>query len=466
MNMCKFAIATFSLFLSFNTYAKVLNSSKLQYCIPVEKINFNPFRNIEDGKELAYLVFLRSYISTDSSEKGILSQYEFSPDGKIFTGKISEDLKWADGTPVTSIEAAFGIAKALEFRMLGGRVKVIGTEQINSPGWLKRKYEGIEIIDNRSFKLKLRSDIENLTGVLREALSTNSRHNRFWPIKLKDEDASLNPEVLARFPSFKEDGKFGLDINHKKVIFTDLKNCKNPKFSIYPEVFRSTGKLLSKKSPFPSAITLQINTERISLKLRKDFAGWIRSIFLDVSGETGIERVKSFFLIGEPGFDKNINWSSNFDLEILKRKKIVIAYGIPVFKKIIEAAAKKNQLNIELISIPFERKDVDAQIMSSAMIEARHVMLQDILKWPHVENFFGKSSETRARLEKIAELSASTVPPDLHTLNDFEKVAMQEFSFIPVARRYPIAWSEAKISICLDWTKKGELTFSEEEKCL
>src|SRR4051812_21438047 len=87
-------------------------TNHLKYCVPVEKIDFNPYRKIEDGKELAYLTLLRSYISTVPNETGILQSYEFSPDGSIFTAKINQ-IKWDDGSSLTAIEAAEGISKTL-----------------------------------------------------------------------------------------------------------------------------------------------------------------------------------------------------------------------------------------------------------------------------------------------------------------------------------------------------------------
>jgi len=435
----------------------------LSFCIPVDKIDFNPFRPINDGKDLGYLMLLRSYISTDGSEPGILSQYEFSPDGKTFTGRVDKDAKWSNGDIVTSFEAALGIAKTLNFRLLGERVSILGTEAINNPGWSNRKYEGIEIIDQRTFKLKLKTQIENIQGVFREALSTNSRHNRFWPIKIKANEDLSNPEVLFKDKYVRLGGAPGIEIQGYRIAFTNKKDCVHPDFSIFPEVFSSLNNLVKRKSPNSSAITLQLNTTRLSLVERKNLSGLIRSSFQGQPEDSGVQQVNSFFLPGEPGYNQQLKWQNSFNIKKLGKKKFIIAYEIPIYKKIIEDYLKLLDLNFELVQLPSNRIDIDAQVLASGMIEGRHVILQDVLKWPHVKEMISGAPKTLKSLSKIAVISASTLPPDLQTLQGFEKNANEEFSLVPIARRYPTAFSNQKISFCLSWNKTGELKFQKSD---
>ncbi len=447
--------------------AEKLDKEMLSYCVPVEKINFSPFREINDGKELAYLMLLKSYISTDSTEEGILSQYEFSPDGKVFTGRISAKSKWGDGRSLTAREAAFGIAKTLTFRLLGDRVRVVGTEDINQNGWLERKYKGIELIDDKTFKLTFKSEIKNLTGVVREALSTNSRHNRFWPLKLDHGEAPSDVEVMFKYPFFKQKDSVGMVVENQKVAIHEKKNCQNVDMSIFPEVFAEPLSMLVKlKSPNASAITAQTNTNRLSLTERMQIIAWLRDAFFKLPEDSGIQDVDSFFLEGETGYNKETKWERARVSSILPKKKIVIAYGTPIYKTFMEKALAKSKLKADLVYYPSNRLDVDVQLLSSGMIESRHVILQDILKWEHVEDFMAKAPMTKEILLKISDISASTIPPDTKILSEFEKISMQEYSLAPIARRFPTAFSRKKLPLCLAWNGKGELTFLAKNKCI
>lgn len=429
------------------------------YCVPVSRIDLNPFRQIKDGKELAYLLLLRSYISTDPSETGILSSYEFSPDGKVFSGRLTPDLRWSDGSKVTAQEAAFGIAKALPYRMLGERVKIAGAEKINSKNWQSLRYSGIEILDERTFRLTFISDISNLTGVLREAFSSNSRHNRFWPIKIGRNTGS-NPLVLAKLPQVLDSHRFILDAFGTQVAVVGLDKCQNPSFSIYPETLGEKRADYSiRKSSNLSAVTLQTNTQRLNVKEREALINLVREAFASAETDLGLSKVDSFFLMGEAGFDPNRTPLSNNGHALLRNKKLKVAYELPMFRSILEAYAKKNRIDLQLIGFPFQDGDVDAQVLASGIQDGRHIILQDILRWPHVDEFLGLAPSTAKSLREIAERSASTLPPDGQTLITFEKNAVREKSLAPIARRIPMAYTKNSLPVALNWTPKGELTF-------
>jgi hypothetical protein len=437
-----------------------------QYCVGVEKIDFNPFRPIVDGKDVAFLLLLRSYISTDKSEKGLLEAYEFSPDGKIFTGRMSKDLNWSDGSPVKPFELAVGIAKGMRFRTLGQRVSVIGTETIAQPGWAKRKYNGIEILDARTFRLLFKSDISNLTGVVREAISTGSRHNRLWPIKLIDDSSPASPEVIAKLPTVKVGNHTGLNVSGRTVELVENKSCTDPHFTIFMEwVADKVSGFDLRKTPVPSAVTLQTNIRRLNLDARKALIEWTRKAFVGVPLNFGVKNVDSFFLKGESGYNPNLIWGSKPDLKILKNLNLIIAYEIPSFRTILEAAAKADGLNFKFLALPSKEKIFDAQILASSIQDGRHIILQDILKWEHVNDLIEGASATAAALRKISAKSASTIPVDNSTLGDFEQVAILEQSLAPIARKSSISFSLKSSKSCLDWTDHGELNFLNKEFC-
>lgn len=439
----------------------------LQYCVPVEKIDWNPFRVIRDGKDLAYLTLLKSYISSDPNEPGILESYEFSPDGTLFTGRMALGLKWPDGTIVTAREAALGVAKTLTFRTLGERIKVTGTEKINAPGWETREFSGVEILDARTFRIRFESKIQNLTGVVREALSTNSRHNRFWPTKINaPEDLKLVP-MLGRFAQVRIPEGVGFQVYGRKVIVVDRSKCRSPDFTIFADQITALeAEYESRKSPNASAATLQPNTIRLKLSERAELIEWVRSAFSNSRQVTGNEIVPRFFAIGEPGFDPTHNWGSSTDApKALKGRQIKIAYEIPIFRTVLEEAAKRDGSIVRFVELPAMESDVDAQILASGIQEGRHLVLQDALTWAHVRSFLGRAPETTKSLEDIARKSASTLPPDNATLRLFESRALAERSLAPIARKYPVAYSKKRSAVCLAWTIKGEVTFWPRERC-
>lgn len=406
-------------------------AAEYTYCVPVKKIDYNPFREIKDGKELAYLTLLRSYISTDKSEPGLLSGFEFSPDGKTFTGRMASGLRWSDGSIVNVKDLAEGITKTLPFRSLGERVKVAK----------------LVIVDDSTFQINFATEIQNLTGVLREALSTNSRHNRFWPIKHTAEGVL----VLGKFPQFQGNG---FSVNGHKVGIEGEEKCKSASMSIFFDSL--PGKISDyqiRKSPTASAIFLQTNTKSLNLKERKILISLVRDAFAKAPLEFGVTPIDSFFLVGEPGYKPTQNWKTLSSKKDKGTKDLVLGYEHPIFASIL-----KNTDGIRLVQLPTAEK-IDGQLLASGIQDGRLVILQDILKWNNVNNMIEKAPRSHSSLLKIAELSASTIPPDNRVLSEFEEIAKDEAALAPVARRHPLAYSKLSMPIILDFNTKGEVTF-------
>lgn len=430
------------------------------YCVPVPKIDLNPFREIVDGKDMAYLLLMRSFISNDPAEPGILKNYEFSPDGKIFTARINQDLRWQDGSAITPSEVALVLAKTLTYRPLGQRVKVKGTEQINaSSDWAKKSYSGIQVLNASTFQLNLESNIKNLTGVFREALTTNSWHNRFWLIRLDHPLANGVPEVLAKFPQVTGSGESGLLVDGEKVLFISGENCGDPDYSIFRDTIKDQSQYQYRLRRNASAITLQPNIPQLDKAKRQALTGWFRSVIKSISTDVALVPVDSFFLKGESGYSPKIKWSDQADLSTLKKIKLVIAYENPIFRTYFEKPSADAGLNIEWVALPNKRSNIDAQILASGILEGRHLILQDFLQWEHVSSFIEGAPRTVKQLKKIARLSASTIPPDVETLQAFEVAAASEVSLAPLARRHPTAFTKKGAPLILQWTKRDELSF-------
>ncbi|MFN7904482.1 MAG: hypothetical protein ACK5P5_04810 [Pseudobdellovibrionaceae bacterium] len=425
----------------------------------------NPFREILDGKDLSYLLLLMPYISDDSATVGIIQKYDFSPDGKVFTAQLSKNLTWGDGTKVTSNEAALGIAKGLRYRSLGKRLKVIDGHLLDSNDWHRKKIAGIQIIDETTFTIKFVSEIENVTGVVREALSSGSRQNRMWPVKIRKDINLQTPSVLGKFPIVWNSEIPAIKIGANKIDILNQFQCKNADFNIYKDFLgESLSSYSTLKIKNPQAITAQINTQRLDMIQRREAIAFVRSAFKDKQESDGIESVNSFFLLGEPGFDESFSWESKFDkVNYLKNKTLKIAYEAPVFRKPIEDTAKKNGLNIKLITLPSTDNDIDIQILSSAIKDGRQIILQDILKWPHVTNFLSGAKKTKLLLEEISNKSASTIPITEKLLQEFEKSSKNDGAWAPVGRRFVVTYSNKKAPLSLVWENHGELNFKVKE---
>ena len=435
-------------------YGQNLKASTLQYCIPVEEINFNPFREIKDGKELAYLLLLKPYISTKTEDLPLIEAYEFSPDGKVFTARLSANAKWADGTPVSAQEAALGIAKGFLYRPIGERVHVLGGEKLLK----ENSASGIKIINSKTFEITFDSTIENLTGAIREALTAGSRHNRVWPVR-----SHTKKQIEYLFKNKSTVSEFNpqtLEMKGHQIEFASSSKCKTADFTIYPEIITTDiNQYVGKKNKNAQAITLQLNTKELDLKTRKALATWIRNAFSQLPPNSGIVEVPSFFLEGEPGYTVHKYWSSTSDIQRLKKMNLKIGIEIPSFKSILEKAATAEGLQITFYDFPLKESSIHGQVLSSGIHNGRQIILQDILKWNMASTFLKGASKTKKSLEVIAERSASTIPPDVSTLQNFEKVAAQEYSIIPLGRRYVTAYSKKVSGIYLSWSPSGELIF-------
>lgn len=425
--------------------------AETRYCVPVDAFDFNPFRPINDGKELAYLIFLRSFISTVPDEPGILSQYEFSPDGRRFQGRVHESARWDDGAPLTSKEAARSIARGLRHRPIGRRVRVTGER----------------ILDERNFELQIESSMENVTGALREALSTNSRQNRLWAARFKASasagkmEIAVPVEVLGRHPFRYKGGKPGFAVGAHFVRLTARAECASSDYGMYQESLSSdmAGYEMA-RSGRPQAVTFEPNTRKMSLAKRKAVAAWIRAAFRAAPGSSGLETVPGFFLLGEPGFEGGAGWPVDERAAWVEEEPLILGVENPVFRAVLDDAARRQKRKVLLIDFPLQDADVDGQVLSSAIHDGRQIILQDFLKWRFVEEFMAEAPRTRASLRLIAARSASTIPPDAAILRDFEKAARAEHALVPVARRFPQAFTKRSAPLRLEWRASGEPLFS------
>ena len=154
-----------------------------------------------------------------------------------------------------------------------------------------------------------------------------------------------------------------------------------------------------------------------------------------------------------------MQWERQIDYPLLKKRSFTIAYEIPLLKKILGPELEKMGIKTRPISVPFHEEHVDVQILAAGIQNGRHVILQDIMGWPHVSAFLSDAPETSAYLKKIAAQSSTTLPPDELVLRQFERAASSEFSLVPLGRRFSTAYNLKNLPVRLGWSEHGELGF-------
>ncbi len=422
------------------------------YCVAVAKFDINPYREIIDGKDMTYLpaLFL-SYISTEASDIGAIKAYDFSPDGKIFRAKINSEAKWDDGSALLPEELVYNFIKVLENRPLGQRIKIKGQKKISKIEDIK-SIEGIKILDSQTFELTFESSIQNITGVLREALSTGSRHNRFWIVSSQ----GTKTKYFSRYKILDQsDHKITIDIKGQKIKFVTKDYCKNADIAVYPEFLQANlSDYTSESSPIQAAATIILNTNKPK-DYRIKIANSIKEAFSKTDPAMGFVSANSFYIKGEPGYSGRNLWSSLEPLGFAQSPAKVFC-EISVYKDFL---AKKFPSWIYLNT---ESKDIsssDAQVLASSIFGGRHIIFQDLLKWKYVEGFLAKAPETLKILTKIEKLSASTIPPDSKVLLELENIAFNEASILPLGRRTLQVFTNKKSKIYADWNSGGEVIF-------
>jgi hypothetical protein len=414
-------------------------------------VGVDPFREIVDGKMVAaYFLMTRPYISLNS-EHGILSAYELSPDGTLFTGRVNSKVRFNDGSKVTPFEAAYGIAHGIAFRPLREKVTLDDS-----------KFKGgIEVIDEETFAIHLKSKIMNLVGVLREALSSGSAHNRMWPVKLRNGtyDPS-SPVIVSRFPYVYQNGDLVFNASGNSIRIVGEDRCKNADFGIFFDAFQSTLSEYNRvRSNSVRLISVQTNSIRLPLKKRSNLIGWIRSAFKDLPDSMANERVNGFFLEGESGYEATRNWNDDFNMNEMKRQEWVLTVESPALEGPLKAKAKADGIQIRMVPFSGSHAAYDARLMASAIHGSRHVILQDILAWSESKELFSKTPKTVKALTRISESSAETIPPAAKILSDFERVSQEEGALAPLARRYMQSYSKKDAPLRLELGEFAEHVF-------
>jgi hypothetical protein len=451
-----------SLFLVWSANAA---DSRLTYCVPVDSFDFNPFREITQGRELAYLeVAVRSLVSTVAGEPGIIDKYSFSSDGQKFTARLRSDVKFGDGSTVRPVDVAYAIARGLNYRPLGKRLQVAGGSNLSRRGWNTRSDVGIRIIDSLSFELRFDSAPENTAGVLREALSSGSMHNRMWPVKLQTE-TMMPPEVLSsrdlvtRWPLHNQNKTWSFDVAGVAVDLINPSSCELFDFSYYPDFQKvKFHEFTQTPNTAVSSVIALVNPAKFASPLQREaIAKWLRDEVKSLPDFFGIKSVDSFFLKGEPGAQSGLKWQPEAKAALPTRLRV--AASTPVGEAVFRSIQSRKKIDLTIVDSSEDKKgNFDVQLLTTTLKEGRYVFFQDILKWNSLERYFAAGGKLHSVLERIGKESASTIPPGNFLLQEFEKVAREEYVLIPLGRRNGSVFNRTGAPLKFIFNSAGELS--------
>ncbi len=457
-------------------------SMTLRYRTGVSKLDFYPFAEIKNWKNLGYwLLILKPYIDKDNNEDGILESYTFSQEDSSLEATVSLKATWQDGTPVSSFEAAMGIAKGLTYREYSASIKVKGTGDINKVGWDQNSYKGIEILSPIKFKLYFEGQIEKIIGVLEDALSFTSVGNIVWPVRL---NSTINPEynpnyfdIVSKYPIRYENGLYILTaLGHQVELSTfDSKDGYDFYFN-YADFhqYKLPNELLSdfiiyQSENMQTFITIFNSKSRIfeSKKSRIIISSIMRNIALSLAEIENYYVSPGHFDREESGSHNEIEWPSkiaSFPKDITEIK-IALPYSSVKSKLLtkFEEYALSNGVIIKWFdkSIDYEGAlNCDLQIFIDRVQNNRQIWIQNMLKSKSILNSLEKFPKTMTSLTEVTLKSASTLPINAESLIEFEKASFDEVSIAPIFRYYLYSYTRKNSPILLNISENKELYFS------
>jgi len=465
------AMLVLPMLLSAVAYGQKPVREKLKYCLPNASINASPLHSLEDPEELFYLLLItKSYISSSASAPGILEKWHFDASKNSLHGVVSPSAVWSDGRRVTSREAAAGIAVGLTHKPLGAKISVSGAEKLRTKNWKNLKGTGVSLLNDYEFVLSFDSSVANTVGILKDALSTNSRHNRTWPVKFDDRGSGIRelPDFVGKYKVVSVSPKSVVVRIGEREVNLQAGECSSGDFYAY-DLPPGTHSEFSKSLPSSKLAVVGLlnpkNPAFDSMHERVAGAGWLRSAFEEEKSD-GITFAGRHFDKTEAGFEKNVNW--NLDPAAPKSKQLTISMGadwpsVHPIRTRLEALATVS--GIKLIWIPWKDQDkdidFDVKLATSRIQEGRHTWFQDVLEDPFYHSLVRKFPYTVGILEKVRDRAAATLPVESNLLQELERVTREETSFIPVARYTTALYSRKTSSLELVRSQDGEMGFQE-----
>lgn len=454
----------------------------LKFCTGVNKLDFYPFTEIDNWKNLGYwLLVLKPYIDKDKNGDGILDSYIFCQQTNSLEATVCLKATWQDGTPISSFEAAMGIAKGLAHRKNSTALQVKGTEEITKLGWEKKAYSGIEIISPIKFKLHFTGTIENMAGVLEDILSFTTLRNIIWPVRLNSfANPNYDPsyfDIVSKYPIKFQNGKYYLNVLGNTVELATLTSKANYDFYFNTADFnllKSPAEsekdfILNKRQNMNTVVALfnSLSKNFRDLQTRSKISAILRNIAIRLSTQENLQITDGHFDISEPGYTSEICWSSKNEIfpSEINEIKILLPF-LSAKNKILqtfELEAEKNGIKVTWLDssvLGENTTDFDLQIVVARIQNNRQIWLQNIANSNNFLQCLEKFPATAKALIKINLTSASTIPIKAELLAQFEAAAFLEASFVPLFRYHLYTYSRKDLPIVLNISEFKEFYFS------
>lgn len=418
-------------------------------CYPDKKIVFDPSEKMSNGKTVAiwHLLFM-PIISSNARELGVLSNYEFSPDGKTLHGRINKNIKWNDGSSVTSCEFIQSLNRAFKGRPFGEKIQL-----------KKRPTEYLSCKPSHktdpTFEVTLEGGLENMTAIIKEALSSGAKLNRVWMYK----QAKGSFSIVSKHPFLFREKKLEIIVNKTPILVSE-EHCNSPDLTLYPEFLKiPLTNYVAVASPTKQIIFADFNTNTTNIKERKTLTELIWNAFSEADPKYGIDVKKTFFSKMPPKLEEKHLWSTQVKpMNDNLFKNILIHYTIPAHKKIIAQYFSKNGIPVKFTDQVTRENEITLRLNTASFKAGNIDIFQDTLSWPMTKNFLKNAKKTHSLLKKISSSSAFSSPLQKHLIETFSDVAKTEWAIVPIARRSAYAYTRKNIPITMTWNNSGEIT--------
>jgi hypothetical protein len=200
---------------------------------------------------------------------------------------------------------------------------------------------------------------------------------------------------------------------------------------------------------------------------------WLRVALSKAEPADALQSVSRHFLQNEAGFtaDKKVQdpVSKSTEGNPLGMKTLTVASGNPLqpahpLRRLIQQKAALEGVDLRWINHgkdDYEPGQVDVFIQGARHENGRQIWMQDVLHFKPLAPFLAPSAAKPviAALERISQLSSSTIPIDNETLQNLERAASQESILVPVARYHIALFSHKDAPLELVHTPQDEFTF-------
>lgn len=434
-------------------------------CSGVEFFDTAPDRPLKFGHEINLLLLITKPFIATGSGNGIFSKWQFSTKGNELLAEISSSATWNDGSRVTPLEAGSGIISGLRNRAIGRNLTLKG--HANLPSFdeiITEPQKFIKVIDDNTFAIEFDGDIQNIQGVVREALSANSRINRVWPIRINNGTRLRDIVSKYKIDWSKNEPEIVLDDNHRVRISNTKTNCSNAEYYLSSALLDSKkSETESKLSPQQQTLFAIINPTNPIAKTVQQRKNIIASLKNDLFGIQNDEFsvANGFFERGEPG-SREINQkysgeklndtrSPDFDAKI----KIQPWTKIPDTWKVKQHLLSK--YNKYEFGSPEESTSPILFVIAPVDLKGQQKSLQNgtiVSRINKLKKFYPK---TFSALLGLQQSSSATLPKNQEFFDALQKAAGEECSIAPLLRLKIALISDKTSLYLLNWSDDGEI---------